>query len=336
MTKVGVIGCGYWGANYLRLLQDLPGAELTWACDEREARLATFAARYSGLKTAPRLDDVLADPDVQTVIVATPAASHHAVVGACLRAGKHVMVEKPMTTTAADARDLGELARRVGRTLMVGLTFLYNPGVAKMRELVADPSFGTPYYLHCTRTNMGPVRPDVSAVWDLASHDLAICDYVMGAQPEWVQAVASTVLDHKLADIAFITLGYPGNVIANVHVSWVDPNKVREVVAVGSQRRAVFDDLNATERVRIFEKGIRSEAEPGSFGEFRLRVRDGDIVSPRLEAAEPLRAQVEHFLHCVETGEEPRSGAAVGVANVAALEAVDRSLAQQGARVAVG
>jgi predicted dehydrogenase len=336
MTNLAVIGCGYWGVNYVRLLHELPQARLVSVCDASPQRIAMLRERFPLLSVTDSIDDVLQNRWIDAVVIATPASTHHDIVRRALEAGKHVMVEKPLTTTVEDAEDLATTACKCNRLLMVGLTFLYNTGIAKVKEIICDPGFGDIYYLHCTRTNLGPVRPDVSAIWDLASHDLAICDFLLDRRPAWVQANASTVLNHKLEDIAFLTLSYPGNVIANIHVSWVDPNKVREVVAVGSQRRVVFDDLNASERVRIFEKGISSaKQEADSFGEFRLLVRDGDIISPRVAPSEPLRNQMEHFLACVTEGKPPLSNGEVGVANVRTLCAIDRSLAKKGARVDV-
>ncbi len=334
MTNIAVIGCGYWGMNYVRLLHELPQARLVTACDPNPQRRKVLNERFPLLSVADNVDEVLHNRWIDAMIIATPASTHHDLVKRALLADKHVMVEKPLTNCAEDADDLVTTAKSRDRILMVGLTFLYNSGVAKMKELIGDPAFGSVYYLHLTRTNLGPVRPDVSVIWDLASHDLAICDYLLDRQPVWVQANASTVLEHDLEDVAFLTLGYPGNVVANIHVSWVDPNKVREVVAVGSQRRIVFDDLNQMERVRIYEKGITSSRqEADSFGEFKLLVRDGDILSPRVPPTEPLRSQTEHFLNCVASGQTPVSDGTVGAANVRALVAIERSLAMDGLRV---
>lgn len=334
MTNIGVIGCGYWGINYVRLLHELPQIRLVTVCDSNSERLATLHERFPLLSLTDSVEDILQNRWIDAVIVATPASTHHDLVKRALQAGKHVMVEKPLTTTIEEGEDLVATAESCGRLLMVGLTFLYNSGIIKLKELIAEPGFGTLYYLHCTRTNLGPVRHDVSSIWDLASHDLAICSYLLEKTPIWVQANASTVLSHGLEDFAFLTLGYPDNVLANIHVSWVDPNKVREVVAVGSQRRIVFDDLNPTERVRIFEKGISSAPkEADSYGEFRLLMRDGDILSPYLRPSEPLRNQVEHFRLCVEDGRRPLSDGLVGLKNVRTLVAVEESLREHGARI---
>lgn len=336
MINVAVIGAGYWGVNYVRLFHELTTAKLVAVCEGDPARAAVVRQRFPLVSVTESIDEVLANRWVDAVIVATPASTHHNVAKAALIAGKHVMVEKPLTTSVADAEDLVRTAEQQKRKLMVGLTFLYNPAIRKMRALMEEPSFGHTYYIHCTRTNMGPVRPDVSVVWDLASHDVAICDFLLNAHPVWAQANASTVLDHSLWDVAFVTLGYPGNVMANIHVSWVDPNKVREVVAVGSQRRVVFDDLNTVERVRVFEKGISSQSqEADTFGEFRLLVRDGDIISPKIDASEPLRNQAEEFIRAVNGDDTPMTDGSVGLANVRTLVAVDRSLDAGGVRVEV-
>jgi len=336
MTNVAVIGCGYWGANYVRLLHELPQARLVAACDTNPQRITMIRERFPLLSVTDSVDDVLNNRWIDAVVIATPATAHYDLVKRALEAGKHVMVEKPLTTTVEEGEDLCATAKTCDRLLMVGLTFLYNSGIAKVKELTADPDFGEVYYLTCTRTNLGPVRPDVSAIWDLASHDIAICDHLLDRRPTWVQAAASTVLDHRLQDVAFITLGYPGNILANIHVSWVDPNKVREVVAVGSRRRIVFDDLNSSERVRIFEKGISStKQEADSFGEFRLLVRDGDIISPRVAPSEPLRNQMEAFLAGITEGRCVPTSGEVGVENVRTLVAVEKSLAANGGRIDV-
>lgn len=336
MLNVAVVGCGRWGMNYVRLLHELPQARLVVSCDTDPLRLKMVQERFPLLSVTDSLDEVLSNRWIDAVIVATPASTHYEVAKRVLLAGKHVMVEKPMTTDSAQAEELTFLAEEKKLTLMVGLTFFYNSGLYKTREIMEDPKFGDLYYLHLTRTNFGSVRNDVGVTWDLAAHDLAICEFLLGRQPEWVQANGATVLNHKLEDVVFITLGYLGGVMANIHVSWVCPNKVREVVAVGSGRRVVFDDAHPTERVRIYEKGIASAKEEAeSFGQFRLLVRDGDIISPRVEPTEPLRVEVEHFLTCVAEGKTPLTDGNVGLQNVRVLEAIDRSLQQNGIRVPV-
>ena len=237
---------------------------------------------------------------------------------------------------AAGCESLCDLAESTGRLLMVGYTFLYNAGVRKMKEMMAPEPFGQPYYLHATRTNLGPIRRDVNAAWDLAPHDIAIFNYLLDEQPLWASAIGTRVLKTSREDIAFATLGYQNDVIGNIHVSWADPNKVREVVAVGSRRRVVFNDLNDVERVRVFERGVSAgEAVAESYGEFKLLVRDGDIISPKVEPSEPLKNQCADFVRALATGTPPLSGGRFGIGVVRTLAAIDASMNARGAAVEV-
>ena len=336
MINIALVGCGYWGVNYVRVFSELPGSRVMVACDSNEDRLRLLRGRYQLINTSSSLEEVLANKWIDAVVIATPTSSHFSIAQQCLLAGKHVLVEKPLTASDGEGQKLIETAERLGRVLMVGHTFLYNSGVRKVKQIVADADFGKIYYLHATRTNMGPIRHDVNAIWDLAAHDIAIFNYLLDAQPCWVSAVGSRALGNGREDVGFVTLGYPQGIIANVHASWVDANKVRELVVVGSQRRVVFDDLNNLERVRIFEKGVApAEMEADSFGEFRLLVRDGDIISPRVEASEPLRELCQHFLDCIEQNKQPMTGGADGLEVVRVLSAIDQSLAMMGAPVEV-
>src|SRR3954469_8898055 len=291
-VRIALIGFGYWGPNYARVLNDLPGATLAVVCDRSPERLMLVGDRYRAVQTSSNVEEVLARDDIDAAVIATPASTHAALVRMALERGKHVLVEKPMSLEVASCRSLCDLAASAGRLLMVGYTFLYNAGVRKMKEYMGPELFGQPYYLHATRTNLGPIRQDVNAVWDLAPHDVAIFNYLPGEEPKWASAVGTRVLKNDRDDIAFATLGYDNNVVGNIHVSWADPNKVREVVAVGSRRRVVFNDLNDGERVRVFERGVSvGDAIADSYGEFKLLVRDGDIITPKVEASEPLKNQ---------------------------------------------
>ena len=334
MIEVGIVGCGYWGMNYIRVFNELPNSTITRLCDRRLERLNLTKQRYPLVSTHTTLADLLQDTRMGAVVVATPSSSHYEIAKACLQAGKHVLVEKPLTTTVKHCEELIQLAAEVKKVLMVGHTFLYNAGIRKFKELVSGEEFGKMYYLHATRTNLGPIRQDVNAVWDLASHDVAIFNYILSALPIQASAVGSKLLSER-QDVAFITLLYPNNVIGNIHVSWADPNKVREVVAVGSARRIVFDDLNNLEHIRVFEKGVAPQQEAGSFGEFRLLMRDGDIISPKVEASEPLKNQAIHFLDCTQNGQVPLSDGQNGLDVVRVLAAVDESLKKQGVPVEV-
>lgn len=333
---IGLIGCGYWGVNYLRVMGELP-ARVLWAVDAAPERQAFVKQRYPAVRVAESHHAMLDDPLVDAVIVSTPAITHFPLVRDVLLAGKHCLVEKPLTVDSASGRALADVALHAGKVLLVGHTFLFNAGVQKMKAVMASPGFGRVYYLHATRTNLGPIRDDVNALWDLAPHDVAILNYLLDSVPEQVSAVGGSFLAEKgHEDVAFATLRYPGGIIGNIHVSWADPNKVREVVAVGSEQRVVFDDLNNLERIRIFHKGVSyAQTDIGSYGEFRLLVRDGDIVSPRVEPSEPLKNQCRHFLEAIAGRERARSDASTGVDVVRVIEAVAESMRRNGEPVSL-
>src|SRR5437762_13625571 len=243
---IAVIGCGYWGMNYVRIFNELTESRVAAVCEQRPERLKKVARRFPNVHLTTQIDDVLSQPDVQAVVVCTEASSHYNVARRLLSAGKHLLVEKPLTTTSRDAENLIELADSHSVTLMVGHTFIFNAGIRKVKEYVKQDT-GRVYYLYARRTNLGPIRRDVNALWDLAPHDIAIFNYLLDATPEWVSAVGGKVLGNSRDDVGFVSLGYPGNVLAHVHVSWADPDKAREVVVVKSDRRILFNDLNRSE-----------------------------------------------------------------------------------------
>jgi predicted dehydrogenase len=316
------------------VLNDLPGADLTFVCDRSVDRLDLVRQRYRNVDTCADAAAVFARDDVDAVVIATPASTHAGLVRAALEHGKDVLVEKPMALDVDSCAALCDLADTVQRVLMVGYTFLYNAGVRKMKEHLAPDQFGQPYYLHATRTNLGPIRQDVNAIWDLAPHDIAIFNYLLGQEPRWASAVGTRVLRTDRDDIAFATLGYDNNVIGNIHVSWADPNKVREVVAVGSRRRVVFNDLSDAERVRVFERGVSvGEAIAESYGEFKLLVRDGDIISPKIEPSEPLKNQCADFVDAIVDHRAPLATSRFGLGVVRALVAIEKSMRSGGSAV---
>lgn len=326
---IGLIGYGYWGVNHARVVRESPDATLVAVFDETAERVRQAQTRL-GIPGSTGVKEIFGRSDVDAVIIATPASSHYTLARAALEAGQHVLLEKPMALEVAECESLCELAARRGRVLMVGHTFLYNTAVQAMKRYVRAPEFGKVYYLNATRTNLGPIRADVDAVWDLSPHDIAIFDFLLDQTPVWVSAAASKVLGNSRYDVAFITLGYPNNVMANIHVSWVDPNKVRQLVAIGSQRRIVFDDTNDLERLRIFEKGVAVEqASVESYGEFKLLMRDGDILSPRLAPSEPLKNQLADFVAAIREERPPVSDGQVGLRVVRTLCAIDAALKTQ-------
>jgi len=332
---VAVIGCGYWGMNYVRIFNELTESRVVAVCDQSADRLKEAARRFPGVYLTTQVDDAASQPGVDAVVVCTEATTHFNVTRRLLLARKHVLVEKPLTTIAADAEKLIDLAESNSAILMVGHTFIFNAGVRKVKEYVQQDG-GRVYYLYARRTNLGPIRRDVNALWDLAPHDIAIFNYLLDSTPQWVSAIGGKVLRNCRDDVGFISLGYPDNVLAHVHVSWADPDKAREVVVVKSDKRIVFNDLNGVEQVRVFEKGVSTvEQEPLNYGEFRFEIRDGDIVSPRIEPVEPLKNQCRHFLECVRTGKRPVSSGAEGRDVVRVLEAVNRSIESKGLQVEV-
>ena len=321
--------------NHIRVFSELPDATLAAACDTRESRLAEVSHRYPQVAVTRDVDEVLRMDDVEAVVVATEAQTHHEIASKALTAGKHVLVEKPLATTSADAQHLIALSETVDRLLVVGHTFLYNPAVRKVKEQLSTVEFGQMYYVYARRTNLGPIRHDVNAVWDLASHDISIFNYLIGDTPTWVSAVGARVLRNGRVDVGFICLGYPDGTVGHAHVSWADPNKVREVVVVGSDMRIVFNDLDPLERVRVFFKGVRAmpAEEPTTFGEHHLHLRDGDILSPSVPVVEPLKSECGHFLHCIRRGEKPFTDGHQGRGIVHVMEAVDESIKNRGAPV---
>jgi predicted dehydrogenase len=335
LIGIAVIGAGYWGINYVRVFNELPRSRVVAVCDPNEERLRHVQRLHAGISALTRWEDALAHAGVDAVVVATPAATHFDIARQALTLGKHVLIEKPLTHRRDLAIELQHVASTSQAIAMVGHTFLFNAGVRKVKQLTSEPGFGHIHYLHATRTNLGPIRKDVDALWDLGAHDVSIANYIIGRPVQWVSAVGARPLQDVQADVAFATLHYGEEVIANLHVSWIDPNKVREIVVVADKCRIVFDDLKSSEPVRIFEKGVSPHRDAATFGEFRLLIRDGDIISPRIEPSEPLKVQCAEFLECVEARRQPFSGVQFGAEVVAVLEALSRSVEQRGAPVAV-
>lgn len=333
---IGVVGIGYWGMNYVRIFSELPESRVVVVCDRREERLLEASQRFPEVAVSSSVEEVLHLNEVDAVVVSTEASSHAGILAECLSADRHVLVEKPMTTTVEDALRIIELAEIHRAKLMVGHTFLYNAGIRQVKRYLADGEVGRVYYLYSRRTNLGPIRRDVNAVWDLGTHDVSIFNYLLDGTPEWVSAVGARPLGDGREAVGFVSLGYPGGVVAQAHVSWADPHKVREVVVVGSDRRIVFNDLDAEGPVRVFEKGVKAmEPSVSGYGEHQLLMRDGDIIIPKLEVSEPLKNQCKHFLRCVTNGETPLTDGHNGLDVVRVMEAVDRSIAQRGAPVQV-
>jgi predicted dehydrogenase len=330
---IGVIGLGHWGPNHVRVFGHTPGARVVVAADPSEDRRRHVSNLYHDVTLVASAADVLVRDDVDAVVIATPARTHFELAKAALEAGKHVLLEKPMCTSLADARALLAMAQAADRVVMHGHVFVYNAGVRYIRDGLRRGEFGAAQYVHATRTNLGPIRQDVNVVEDLATHDITIFDYLFDGSPVWVAATGSCLLGTDREDVAFVTLAYGESTLAHVHVSWLNPQKVRALTVVGSQRMVVWDDMQPLEPVRVYDKGLMEEPYYDSFGEFQLRLRDGDIVIPKINSQEPLKVQADAFVRRLTTGEPTPSEGAAGLRLVACLDAIRESLNAEGRRV---
>jgi predicted dehydrogenase len=338
MLRVGLIGLGYWGPNYARVVSELPDTSLAVACDASADATELIRIRNPATRTTTEPADVFDANDVDAVIVATPTSTHFELSLAALESGKHVLCEKPLASTVAECDELVAAADRADRTLFVSHTFIYNPAVRHLRALVESGEVGRVLYCHAARTGLGPIRQDVNALWDLAPHDLAILFYVFGREPVAAAATGQAFLHPGIEDVVFLQLRFDDGAIAGIHLSWLDPYKVRRVTVVGDRRMVVFDDVASDEKLRIFDRGASyeavSEAARGTdFGEYKAIIRDGDIRIPKVVAAEPLKEQVAQFAECCRTGTAPETGGPEGRRVVAALEAATESLRTGGTPV---
>jgi predicted dehydrogenase len=332
--NVGVIGLGYWGPNLLRVLADDADVEVAWICDREPERLGRFHRRYPAVRTTGRPERVLGDPRVDAVVIATPVCTHFELGLASLSAGKHTFVEKPLAASAELADELIAVADRVDRVLMCGHTFLYSPPVRAVARMLDAGVLGELYFASSSRVNLGPYRGDVSVVWDLGPHDFSILRYWLGRTPSIIRATGRDVLASGIADIAFVSMTFPGGVVVNVELSWLAPSKLRRIVLVGSEKMVVYDDT-AAEPIRLFDRGIVL-GEPESFGQYHLSYRSGDVISPRMEACEPLVAELADFTRAVREGDRLPWHATLSRDVVQMTEAAEQSLKADGAAVVVG
>jgi len=330
-VRVGVVGLGYWGPNLIRNLQELEAADLTWICDLDEARLESIGRRYPAVGRTRSYGDLLNDPELEAIAIATPVSTHHPLALAALKAGKHVFVEKPLAASSAEAEELASVATDAGLTLMPGHTFLYSPPVNMIRDIIHSGDLGDIYFISMSRVNLGLHQSDVSVAWDLGPHDFSILRYWLDETPSHLSALSRSCIFPTIPDIAFINLEFPKGIVAHVELSWLAPSKLRRTTIVGSRKMVVYDD-SSNEPVRVFDSGVML-GDPQSFGEFQLSYRTGDIVSPALKPSEPLQVEMADFCHAIRTGSTPRSSAELGVEVVRMIEAVDSSLASSGERM---
>jgi predicted dehydrogenase len=332
MIKVGVIGCGYWGPKLARNFYEIPGAELSWTSDLSQDRLGHMKELYPKVHTTQDYRDVL-QSDVDAVCIATPVSTHYRLVLEALRAGKHVLVEKPVAASVQEAEEIVAEGERLNRVVMVGHTFEYNPAVEAIKEIISNGELGEIYYINGTRVNLGLFQPDINVVWDLAPHDISILLYILGLVPEKVSARGGMYVQRKkgIHDVAYLSIYFPNGVLADIRVSWLDPCKIRRYTVVGSEKMLVYDDI-AEEKILIYDKGVDVPAYSDTVEEFHLSYRYGDVLPYPVEWNEPLRVECQHFLQCIREGTEPRSSGKVGLRVVRVLEAAQRSLLNGGMR----
>ncbi len=333
--NVAVIGYGYWGPNLVRNFSWLDSIDVKYVCDLDQNRLGKVRSLFPNVSvTTTDYEQVLNDPAVQAIAVATPVHTHFALAELALKAGKHVLIEKPMTDNVADAKELVELARSQGRILMVDHTFLYTGAVKKMKELADSGQIGEIYYFDSVRVNLGLFQNDVNVIWDLAPHDLSIMSYVIDKKPVSVSAVGLSHVKDSIENIAYISVSYEDATFAHFHVNWLSPIKVRQILIGGSEKMVVYNDMENTEKIKVYDSGV--ETKPGSKDELYdtlIQYRTGDMYAPKLDQTEALKAECKHFIDCIESGKQPISNGEFGFEIVKMLAAAQKSMEQQGANI---
>ncbi len=321
-VRVAVAGLGYWGPNIARNMAAIAGCELSWLCDASEDARERAGANFPGARTTADLAEVLADPDLDAVVLATPVPTHAELAIEVVRAGKHCFVEKPLATSAADAEAAVTAAAEAGRILMVGHLLEYHPAVERLKELIDADELGGLYYIYGNRLNLGQLRADENALWSLGAHDVSVALSLIGEEPVECVAQGAAYVRGEVQDVVFCFLRFPSGVVAHLHLSWLDPHKERRITVVGSRRMATFDDMLIEGKLTVYDKGF--DEDTSSWGEYIAR--SGETFSPRIPNREPLRLECEHFIECVRTGARPRSDGASGLRVVRVLEALQESL----------
>ncbi len=334
MIKVAVIGCGYWGPNLIRNFTQIPESKVKYCCDLDEEKLKRIKSLYPEPKITENYQEILNDPTVEAVAIATPVHTHFKLAKEGLEAGKHVFLEKPLTQTSQQARELIGLAEETSKVLMVGHTFLYTTAVNKLKELIDSGELGDVLYISSQRRNLGLFQDDINVVWDLGTHDISVILYLLnGRLAEKECRIVATGQSHFLSeneDVAFITLNFADKVVANLHLSWLDPCKIRNMTVVGTKKMVVYDDIETLEKIKIYDKGVLVPNSHNSFGEFQLSYRYGDITIPRLKQEEPLKTELSHFLECIRKDKKPLTDGENGYQVVRMIEKINESLKNGG------
>jgi predicted dehydrogenase len=321
-VRIGVVGLGYWGPNLARNFDSLPDAELTWICDGSREVLDRVASRFPGARATTSLDDLVEDPDLDAVVIATPVPTHAEVALRVLEAGKHCFVEKPLAQSTEEAEAVVEAAQRAGRTLMVGHLLEYHPGLERLKDLVDSGELGDVHYIYGNRLNLGKLRVEENALWSLGAHDVSVVLRLAGEEPVECHAHGESYMQESVEDVVFCYLRFPSGVAAHLHLSWLDPHKERRFTVVGSKKMATFDDMALEGKLTLYDKGFDQTYQ--GYGEYIAR--SGDVFSPQISNEEPLRIECRHFVERLRDGRPPRSDGETGVRVVRVLEELQRSL----------
>jgi len=332
MIDLGIIGIGGWGKNLLRTFSGLPGARVRVACDLVPERLEAGRERFPVTVFSEDYRKILNDPEIRAVVVATPGAKHFEIARECLNAGKDVFIEKPMTLTSRHSEELVDLAERKKLIIMVGHLLLYHPAVLKLKSEVEAGTVGKLNYLYSQRLNLGKIRRSENAFWTFAPHDISVALYLVGEAPLHVSAWGESYIQEGVVDVAFARIGFAGGKMAHIHVSWLDPHKVRRITLVGSRKMIVFDDMDSAEPVKIYDKGVPENLEYDSYGEY-LRLRYGDVQIPWVKSGEPLQVECAHFIDCVRERKAPLTDGRNGLMVVKILEAAQKSMDAAGVEI---
>ena len=334
MIKVGVIGCGYWGPNLIRNFIHTPGCSMEICCDRDQDRLDHIKGLYPNVKTSTDHNELL-ESDLDAVAIATPVWTHYPLAKAFLEAGKHVMVEKPLTNSSVDCYDLIKTAEQNNLRLMVGHTFEYTAAVNKIKEIIDSGEIGDVLYINSSRVNLGLIQKDINVIWDLAPHDISIITYVLDQEPITVNATARSHFNTGIEEVAMTTLNFANDTLAFIRNSWIDPNKIRSMIFVGTKKMLIYDDISPNEKIKIYDKGVEKPSYYDTFGEFQFSYRYGDIHIPHVKQHEALRKECSHFIECIESSSTPRSDGISGMRVIRAIEAANESLRNQGRAIPI-
>jgi predicted dehydrogenase len=338
--KLAVVGTGHWGPNLLRNFNDDPRVDVKLICDVDKSRAMSIAAKYRNVETTTQIEDVATRPDIDAVVLCTPTNTHYEIAKKCLENNKHLFIEKPMATTSEECRELIRLATKRNRKLMIGHVFLFNPAVQYIKGLIDRGELGDIIYIYGKRVNLGPIRKDVNALWDLAPHDIAIFNYWLKNAPLVAHATGIEHLNPPLHDVVFMSLKYPNNIMASLHVSWLDPRKERQIVVVGTKKMVVFDDMDPVGPVHIYDKTVTqagsSKAITDTIQAFKAIIQEGDLVIPKIPQGEPLKTECRAFADYILEGKAPICTGENGLEVVQVLEAATRSLYNSGVETRVG